>query len=36
MELLGIRCHLNFEEYRAFYRDYYSPWAARHIREVQT
>lgn len=35
MELLGIRCHLDLEGYRAFYRDHYSPWAAQHIREVE-
>ena len=35
MELLGVRCHLDFEQYRNFYRDDYSPWAADHIREVQ-
>ena len=35
MELLGVRCHLDFEQYRSFYRDHYSPWAADHIREVQ-
>ena len=35
MELMGVRCHLNFEDYRNFYRDNYSPWAADHIREVQ-
>ena len=35
MELLGIRCHLDFTQYRNFYRDHYSPWAAEHIREVQ-
>ena len=34
MELLGIRCHLDFEDYRGFYRDHYSPWAAEHIKEV--
>lgn len=34
MELLGVRCHLNFEGYRNFYREHYSPWAAEHIREV--
>ena len=34
MELLGVRCHLNFEDYRNFYREHYSPWAAEHIREV--
>ncbi len=31
MDLLGIRCRLDFEGYRAFYRDHYSPWAAEHI-----
>ena len=35
MELLGIRCHLDFESYRNFYRDNYSPWAAEHIKEVE-
>ncbi len=35
MELLGVRCHLDFEQYRSFYRDHYSPWAAEHVREVQ-
>ena len=35
MELLGIRCHLDFESYRNFYRDNMSPWAAEHIREVE-
>ncbi len=34
MELLGSRCHLTFAEYRNFYRDHYSPWAAEHIKEV--
>lgn len=34
MELLGVRCRLDFESYRNFYRDYYSPWAAEHIQEV--
>lgn len=34
MELLGIRCHLRFEDYREFYREHYSPWAAEHIKEV--
>ena len=36
MELLGVRCHLRLEEYRNFYRDHYSPWAAQHIREVHS
>ncbi|MBQ8238676.1 MAG: GNAT family N-acetyltransferase [Oscillospiraceae bacterium] len=31
MELLGSRCALDFEGYRAFYRDHYSPWAAQHL-----
>lgn len=35
MELLGVRCHLDFESYRSFYRDHYSPWAAEHVKEVQ-
>lgn len=35
MELLGVRCQMDLEAYRAFYRDHYSPWAAQHIREVQ-
>ena len=35
MELLGIRCHFDFEGYRNFYRDHHSPWAAQHIREVE-
>lgn len=32
MELMGFGCRLTFEEYRAFYRDYYGAWAAEHIR----
>lgn len=35
MELLGSRCSLDFEGYRAFYRDHYSPWAAKHLQEVR-
>lgn len=35
MELLGVRCHLDFEGYRSFYRDNYSPWAAEHIHRVE-
>ena len=31
MELLGSRCRLDFDRYRAFYHDHYSPWAAQHI-----
>ena len=35
MELLGVRCHLNLEQYRRFYHDHYSPWAAEHIHPVK-
>lgn len=31
MELLGSRCSLDFEGYRSFYRDHYSPRAAEHL-----
>lgn len=34
LELLGIRCRLDLEGYRGFYREHYSPWAAEHIKEV--
>lgn len=34
MELLGIRCRMDWETYRDFYRDHYSPWAAEHIENV--
>lgn len=34
MELLGVRCSLDFEGYRAFYRERYDPWAAEHIAPV--
>ena len=30
MELLGRGCTLDFDGYRAFYHDHYSPWAAEH------
>lgn len=33
MELLGIRCHLDFADYQSFYRDNYSTWAAEHLHE---
>ncbi len=35
MELLGSRCRLSFEEYREFYRKYYSPRAAEHLEPVR-
>lgn len=31
MELLGSGCQLDFEGYQAFYRDHYSPWAAKNV-----
>ena len=31
MELLGTGAPMTFEEYRNFYRDNYSQWAADHI-----
>ena len=31
MELLGLRCQLNYDQYTAFYRDNYNQWAADHI-----
>ena len=31
MELLGRKCSLDFNAYRAFYHDHYSPWAAEHV-----
>ena len=34
MELLGFNCELTFDEYLAFYRDYYRPQAAEHIRQM--
>ena len=35
MELLGVRCQLNYDQYRAFYRDNYNQWAADHITPVK-
>ena len=35
MELLGSRCTMTFRQYRDFYRDHYSPWAAEHIKEIE-
>jgi len=31
MELLGRNCSLDFDAYRTFYHDHYSPWAAEHV-----
>ena len=35
MELLGVRCTLDYDDYRAFYRDNYNQWAADHITPVK-
>ena len=35
MELLGVRCSLDYTAYRNFYRDNYSQWAADHIHPVK-
>ena len=35
MELLGLNCKLDFDGYKAFYRDEYNPWAAEHICKVE-
>lgn len=35
MELLGTGKPMTFEEYRSFYRDNYSPWAAEHIHPAE-
>ena len=35
MELMGLDCELSYEQYRAFYRDYNSPWAAEHIKPAE-
>lgn len=32
MELLGRNCQMDFDQYKHFYRNHYSPWAAEHIR----
>lgn len=31
MELLGVRCQLDFDGYKAFYQNNYNRWAADHI-----
>lgn len=33
MELLGVNCRLSFDQYRAFYKENYSAFAADHIHE---
>jgi GNAT superfamily N-acetyltransferase len=35
MELLGIRCQMDFDGYKAFYRDNYSGWASDHLEKVK-
>lgn len=34
MELLGIRCQLDFQAYRRFYGFHMTPWAADHLEEI--
>lgn len=35
MELLGVRCQLDYTGYKTFYRDNYNRWAADHITPVE-
>lgn len=35
MELLGVRCNLDFAGFRAFYGKNMSPWAADHLEEYK-
>ena len=35
MELLGVRCWLDFEGYRRFYGFNMTPWAADHLEEIK-
>ena len=35
MELLGVRCRLDYDGYKTFYRDNYNSWAADHITPVK-
>ena len=35
MEMLGVRCSLDYPQYRNFYRDNYNQWAADHIFPVK-
>lgn len=34
MELMGWDCHLDFNAYQSFYRDYYSDFAAKNLIEI--
>ena len=34
MELLGVRCQVDYEGYKNFYRKFYNSWAADHITPV--
>ena len=34
MELIGWDCHLDFDAYQSFYRDYYSEFAAKNLVEL--
>lgn len=34
MELLGYDCRLNYDQYKAFYRENYNSWAAEHIEKA--
>lgn len=33
MDLLGTRCRMTFTDYKNFYRDFYSPRAAEHLKK---
>ena len=35
MELLGVRCQLDYDGYKTFYRKNYNSWAADHITPVK-
>ncbi len=35
MELLGVRCQLDFQSYRRFYGFNMTPWAADHLEEME-
>lgn len=34
MELLGIRCKMNYADYYTFYRENMGPWTADHLEEI--